>query len=71
MRKLHFNRVEVEYRDKGSFAGAMMAHARNSQGQGWQIPIRDMTPNDLRKLADLMEEHGVGSDEFGELKGCR
>lgn len=71
MRKVGFNRVEIEYRDQGTFSGTMMAHARNSQGQGWQIPIRDMTPNDLRKLADLMEEHGVGSDEFGELKGCR
>lgn len=71
-RVIKFSRVEIGYFDKGTKKGTMNAHSRNTQGQGWQIPIRDMTPNDLRKLADYMELHGVGSDEFGgERDLCR
>lgn len=37
------------------------ATARNG-GHGWQVPLRNMSPNDLRALADIMEAEGVSPD---------
>lgn len=68
---IRFNRTEVVF-PKSLHDGKVRAIAYTEFGQGWQIPLRDMTPNDLRKLADIMEEHGVGSDQFGgENKVCQ
>lgn len=66
-REIRFNRIEIEITERRE--KVIRAHARNPYGSGWQIPLRDMTPNDLRKLADFMEVHGVGSDELGEIGG--
>ena len=71
MSTLKINRVEVEF-PRSLHDGKIRATAYTEYGQGWGIPLKDMSPNDLRKLADIMEEHGVGSDEFGGTKNiCR
>lgn len=70
MSEIKHNRVEVEKYEHGSQKGKFRAHARSEMGQGWQIPLRDMSPNDLRWLADYMEEQGVGSDQFGGDSLC-
>lgn len=61
-----FNRIEVESgKHWRSGKESFKAVARNEMGQGWQIPLRDMKPSDLRRLADMMVELGIGEDEYG------
>ncbi|AHY26674.1 hypothetical protein vB_AbaM_Acibel004_59 [Acinetobacter phage vB_AbaM_Acibel004] len=64
MSKKKFNRVELEF-PNNLHDGKLLATAYSEFGQGWQIPLRNMTPNDLRRIADEMELLGIEPDEFG------
>lgn len=67
MKTVKFNRVEMEF-PNNIHDGKLLVTAYSEFGQGWQVPLRNMTPNDLRRIADQMEALGVGSDEFGGAK---
>lgn len=60
VKKVRFNQVSVEFNRKDEIVGAL---AYNEGGNGWMIPLRDMSPNDLRQLATMLEENGIKSDQ--------
>lgn len=58
-------RTEMEFNEKPRRrSGLIKAVTRSKNGQGWGLPIEDITPNQLRQIADMMEKFGVGSDEY-------
>ena len=63
-KEIKFNSVEVTYteKDDGKIS-RICAISRSSQGQGWEIPLRDMSPNDLRRLATVIESLGIKPNE--------
>lgn len=55
------NRVEVTIEEGEPNIEAI---ARSVGGAGWGVPLNDMTPNDLRELANIMESLGCESDGY-------
>lgn len=66
MEKRYTGRVEIDIRsiDEASIHRPLIdACARSETGSGWQVPLKDMSPNDLRYLANLMESKGIKSGQ--------
>jgi len=38
---------------------------RSKFGQGWGLPVRNITPDDLRALADHIEKRRLNNGEMG------
>lgn len=38
---------------------------RSKTGQGWGLPVKNITPDDLRALADRIEKRRLNNGEMG------
>lgn len=61
IKTVQINRVEVKIKDGEPNIEAV---ARSVGGAGWGVPLNDMTPNDLREIAAIMESLGCESDGY-------
>lgn len=56
-KQIHLGNIEIRTgNDARFYKYGLEAVIRSKNGQGWGLPLVDIEPDDLRNLADLMEE---------------